>query len=69
MLDALPLILFCSAFVVVGYFRTRWTAAPLPSLNALGLRVLRIQVLGFVAAVAVAFFADREVAVVATSRR
>ena len=63
MLAALPFILFCLAFVVVGCWRAPRSGEPLPSVGALGIQLLRIQVLGFVAALVVAFFADDDLAV------
>jgi hypothetical protein len=63
LLAALPFILFCLAFLVVGFLRAPRSGEPLPSLGALGIQLLRIQVLGFAAALVVAFFADRDVAV------
>ena len=63
MLTALPFILFCLAFVGVGLLRASRSDEPLPSVGMVGIQLLRIQVLGFVAALVVAFFADAAVAV------
>jgi hypothetical protein len=62
-LVAIPFILFCAGFVVIGFLRAPRTAEPLPSLGMLGIQLLRIQVIGFVAALVVAFFADDGVAI------
>jgi hypothetical protein len=62
-LAALPFILFCLAFLAVCVVRAPRSDEPLPSVGELGIQLLRIQVIGFVAALVVAFFADNGVAV------